>query len=72
MTNFPSTLKSILKFMQREDPNGIWDELEPTEALKEDYIYILETLNDWIDSGLKVTPELENYLAWLEVQRLIK
>ena len=55
------TFKSILNFMQSEDRNGNWN-----DATIEDAKYILETLINWLDDGLTLTPRIQGYINYLE------
>jgi hypothetical protein len=53
--------------MQLHDPNGEW--LEATDNLDDiqpaDVIRILEVLTNWIEYGLKVTPQIQEYIDYL-------
>jgi hypothetical protein len=53
--------KSIINFMQSEDPNGTW-----YEATEEESAYILETIHNWLDDGLELTPRVQSYIDYLK------
>ena len=54
------TFKSILNFMQSEDKNGNWHNTTINEA-----DYILETILNWIEDGLTLTPRIQGYINYL-------
>ena len=54
------TFKSLLNFMQSEDKNGNWSNTTINEA-----DYILETILNWLDDGLTLTPRIQGYINYL-------
>jgi hypothetical protein len=46
--------------MQSQDKNGTW-----LEASENEKVYILETLTEWINDGLEVTPRVKGYIEYL-------
>lgn len=65
MTNQTYLLRSVLNFMAIQDPNGDWDELDPMDATTEDLQYLLDTLTEWINDGLEITPRVQGYIDYL-------
>jgi hypothetical protein len=53
--------KSIINFLQTEDKNGTW-----YEATEEESVYILETIYNWLDDGLQLTPRVQEYIDYLK------
>lgn len=50
----------IINFMQRQDPNGNW-----LDASEDEVEYIFETLQAWLNDGLKSTPATVAYMGFL-------
>jgi hypothetical protein len=46
--------------MQSQDKNGTW-----LEATIDEKDYILETLTEWVNEGLEVTPRVKGYIDYL-------
>jgi len=57
--------ESILRYMQRQDPNGDWLKA-PFEA--EEIRNVLETLNEWTRDGLDATRYVFRMCEWLGEQ----
>lgn len=58
-------LRQLLSFMSIKDPNGDWDELDAVDATKQDLIYLLAVLTEWISEGLEITPIVKEDIEYL-------
>lgn len=53
--------ESVKNFMNQEDRNGSW-----LEATEEEKGYMLETINNWLEDGLELTPRVDGYIQYLK------
>ena len=52
--------EEIKKFMHQQDRNGDWLACDINEAE-----YMFNTINDWLQDGLELTPQIQDYLGYL-------
>ena len=60
ITMFDPMFVSVKQFMRSVDRNGDW-----MNANYDEKGYMLETIQDWIDSGLEMNPRIKGYMEYL-------